>query len=131
MRLYLRKMGVGFPDSVFRCPCESVFQHPFTTNSRKMCSSGTADQLHRDYEDLITNSSILHLDDLNLFEHVYSRLSKKLLRDEHCSYLRRGSLGLGPAFTGLDASQPWLCYWISHTYRLLGRDFDVSGTKIA
>jgi len=44
-----------------------------------------------------------------------------LLRDKHARYLK-GGLGKLPAgFAALDASRPWLCYWIVHGLALLGK----------
>ncbi|KAH9259380.1 hypothetical protein BASA81_002423 [Batrachochytrium salamandrivorans] len=38
-------------------------------------------------------------------------------------YLESGLLGrLNPGFSSLDASKPWLCYWMLHALSLLGAD---------
>ena len=44
-----------------------------------------------------------------------------LNRDVHTKYLRKITQGpLPAAFTALDASQPWICYWTVHSMLLLG-----------
>eukprot|EP00903_Cladosiphon_okamuranus_P013427 g12507.t1 len=41
------------------------------------------------------------------------------MRAKHTSYLMRGLNGLGPGFISLDASRPWMIYWILHSLDLL------------
>lgn len=41
-------------------------------------------------------------------------------RDKHFGYLSQGLRKLGPSFSVLDASRPWLCYWTLHSIALLG-----------
>ncbi|KAI8916556.1 terpenoid cyclases/protein prenyltransferase alpha-alpha toroid [Powellomyces hirtus] len=57
----------------------------------------------------------------------------KLLRDAHIQYLYKGLEGLGPWFVSLDASRPWLVYWILHSLDLLGEPIskDVASRAIA
>ncbi|CAN0924472.1 Protein farnesyltransferase subunit beta [Linum grandiflorum] len=53
------------------------------------------------------------------------RISKfKLRRDKHVEYLTKGLQKLNPSFAVLDASRPWLCYWILHSLALLGESVD-------
>ncbi len=47
-----------------------------------------------------------------------------LERRIHGRYLAKALARLSSSFTSLDASQPWLCYWILHAHRLL--DMEVS-----
>ena len=42
-----------------------------------------------------------------------------LLRDSHVKYCKRGLEKLGRGFTALDASKPWLMYWMIHSISLL------------
>ena len=42
-----------------------------------------------------------------------------LLKDKHLHYLKKGIRHLSVNFEALDASQPWLCYWILHSMSLL------------
>ncbi|KAJ8269891.1 hypothetical protein GJAV_G00107940 [Gymnothorax javanicus] len=42
-----------------------------------------------------------------------------LLRDQHYAYLKKGLRHLSDAYECLDASRPWLCYWILHSLELL------------
>lgn len=43
-----------------------------------------------------------------------------LNRSRHLNYLRKGLKQLSEHFECLDASRPWLCYWILHSLNLLG-----------
>jgi protein farnesyltransferase subunit beta len=52
-----------------------------------------------------------------------------LLRDRHTRYLQ-GGLGQLPAgFVSLDASKPWICYWILHGLALLDNPLPRSITE--
>ena len=42
-----------------------------------------------------------------------------LLRKKHSSYLKRGLRQLSNSYECLDASRPWLCFWILHSLELL------------
>ncbi|KAJ8308226.1 hypothetical protein KUTeg_013100 [Tegillarca granosa] len=42
-----------------------------------------------------------------------------LNRDFHVAFLKKGLRHLGESYECLDASQPWLCYWILHSLELL------------
>ncbi|KAL8182954.1 UNVERIFIED_CONTAM: hypothetical protein K2H54_009225 [Gekko kuhli] len=42
-----------------------------------------------------------------------------LQREKHFHYLKRGLRQLTDAYECLDASRPWLCYWILHGLELL------------
>ena len=43
-----------------------------------------------------------------------------LHKARHVNYLRKGLSRLSENFECLDASRPWLCYWIVHSLNLLG-----------
>ena len=43
----------------------------------------------------------------------------RLMREKHIQYLRKGLAGLSGGFVALDASRPWLVYWIIHALDLL------------
>ncbi|KFO80513.1 Protein farnesyltransferase subunit beta, partial [Cuculus canorus] len=48
------------------------------------------------------------------------RTSRFILhREKHFHYLKRGLRQLTEAYECLDASRPWLCYWILHSLELL------------
>lgn len=47
------------------------------------------------------------------------RHSIALRRPEHTAYLMAGLGGLSEAYCSLDASRPWLCYWILHSKEIL------------
>jgi len=46
--------------------------------------------------------------------------SMRLFVDEHVRYLHKGFAQLPAGFVSLDASRPWICYWIVHSLALLG-----------
>ena len=46
--------------------------------------------------------------------------SPRLLRDDHVVFLMAALRSLGAEYTTLDASRPWLVYWIVHSLSLLG-----------
>lgn len=48
------------------------------------------------------------------------RSKLRLSKEEHIKYLKRGLRRLGAAYQCLDASRPWLCYWILNALDLLG-----------
>jgi protein farnesyltransferase subunit beta len=48
--------------------------------------------------------------------------SIKLSRDLHIMYCLKGLEHLSNSFDCLDASRPWLCYWIVHALDLLGHE---------
>ncbi|CAN0040253.1 unnamed protein product [Pylaiella littoralis] len=50
---------------------------------------------------------------------VDTRREAVLMRAKHKAYLERGLSGLGPGFVSLDASRPWMVYWILHSLDLL------------
>jgi protein farnesyltransferase subunit beta len=47
--------------------------------------------------------------------------SRDLDRHKHIRFVQSGLAGLSSRFVSLDASQPWLCYWMLHALALLGR----------
>lgn len=51
------------------------------------------------------------------FMEDYSDVS--LYRHKHLHYLKRGLRHLSESYECLDASRPWLCYWILHSLELL------------
>ena len=46
--------------------------------------------------------------------------SIQLFKRKHAAYLHHGICNLSNHFECLDASRPWLVYWITHSMRLLG-----------
>lgn len=48
----------------------------------------------------------------------------ELLREIHTAYLLSGLDSLPAGYASLDASRPWLVYWILHALSLLGRTFE-------
>ena len=53
-------------------------------------------------------------------EFVSSSGQVRLLRKQHVMYLTKAlSSNLPGGFVSLDASRPWICYWILHALNLL------------
>ncbi|XP_028596132.2 protein farnesyltransferase subunit beta isoform X2 [Podarcis muralis] len=52
-----------------------------------------------------------------------------LQREKHFHYLKRGLRQLTDAYECLDASRPWLCYWILHSLELLEEPIPESVTS--
>ncbi|XP_064369430.1 protein farnesyltransferase subunit beta isoform X2 [Dromaius novaehollandiae] len=52
-----------------------------------------------------------------------------LQREKHFHYLKRGLRQLTEAYECLDASRPWLCYWILHSLELLEEPIPESVTS--
>ena len=48
-------------------------------------------------------------------------------REEHAAYLMSGLGTLPSGYTSLDASRPWLCYWIMHSLEMLGEPHALRG----
>ncbi|KAK2864353.1 hypothetical protein Q7C36_003507 [Tachysurus vachellii] len=56
---------------------------------------------------------------LNVYQQIHSSPQPTLLREQHYQYLKKGLRHLSDAYECLDASRPWLCYWILHSLELL------------
>jgi protein farnesyltransferase subunit beta len=55
----------------------------------------------------------------------------RLLRAVHVTYLHSGLDKLPGHFVALDASRPWIVYWILHSLALLGADLPEQGPSAA
>ena len=44
----------------------------------------------------------------------------RLMREWHVRYILKGLVQLSSGYSSLDASRPWLCYWMLHSLDLLG-----------
>ena len=53
-----------------------------------------------------------------------SRVTAKLRREKTVTFLLRGLKNLSEGFECLDASRPWLAYWILHSLELLSVSID-------
>uniref|UniRef100_A0A4W5N2T0 Prenyltransferase alpha-alpha toroid domain-containing protein n=1 Tax=Hucho hucho TaxID=62062 RepID=A0A4W5N2T0_9TELE len=56
---------------------------------------------------------------VSVYKQMHSLPQPTLLRDQHYQYLKKGLRHLSDAYECLDASRPWLCYWILHSLELL------------
>ena len=48
----------------------------------------------------------------------------RLLKEKHLVFLNHGIRHLSVGFECLDASRPWLCYWILHSMSLFGKNIE-------
>jgi protein farnesyltransferase subunit beta len=58
-------------------------------------------------------------DELAGFDGEFLRESVHLRSSAHLAYLHAGLGNLGEGYASLDASRPWLCYWIVHSLAIL------------
>ncbi|XP_036398354.1 protein farnesyltransferase subunit beta-like [Megalops cyprinoides] len=56
---------------------------------------------------------------LSAYQQNHKLPQPALLREQHYVYLKRGLRYLSDSYECLDASRPWLCYWILHSLELL------------
>ncbi|XP_038551048.1 protein farnesyltransferase subunit beta-like [Micropterus salmoides] len=56
---------------------------------------------------------------ISVYKQTHSVPLPTLLREQHYQYLKKGLRHLSDAYECLDASRPWLCFWILHSLELL------------
>lgn len=56
---------------------------------------------------------------VSVYKQMHSLPQPTLLREQHYQYLKKGLRHLSDAYECLDASRPWLCFWILHSLELL------------
>uniref|UniRef100_A0AAX7UHC6 Prenyltransferase alpha-alpha toroid domain-containing protein n=1 Tax=Astatotilapia calliptera TaxID=8154 RepID=A0AAX7UHC6_ASTCA len=56
---------------------------------------------------------------MSVYKQIHSLPQPTLLREQHYQYLKKGLRHLSDAYECLDASRPWLCFWILHSLELL------------
>ncbi|XP_035534183.1 LOW QUALITY PROTEIN: protein farnesyltransferase subunit beta [Morone saxatilis] len=56
---------------------------------------------------------------ISVYKQMHSLPQPTLLREQHYQYLKKGLRHLSDAYECLDASRPWLCFWILHSLELL------------
>ncbi|XP_060562237.1 protein farnesyltransferase subunit beta-like [Ruditapes philippinarum] len=97
----------------FRC-CDTNFEKNNINNDDGISTSSSQDQVdvEESVKKLFTN-----------FKHRLEVDTECILpvlhRDEHVAFLRKGLSNLSSSYECLDASRPWLCYWILHALELL------------
>ena len=92
-----------------------------------LSSKQSFDELKAVTDDVLTISSVDQTSVERSVEKIYTACLGKtrfreifpLNRSRHLSYLRKGLKKLSENFECLDASRPWLCYWILHSLNLL------------
>ena len=77
------------------------------------------------FDDLVTSTSREQVAlELNVAQivsrHEDERGTLDLDKDRHIAYLQRGLKSLPESFASLEASRPWILYWITHSLALLG-----------
>ena len=96
---------------------------------RTAATSAEIIEMKSQIDDIETKSSEDQINIENIVKEIYqaklmlnkaverrSRLSRKL----HTGFLRAALKTLPTGFQSLDASHPWLCYWITHSLGVLG-----------
>ncbi|KAG7222668.1 hypothetical protein INR49_026277 [Caranx melampygus] len=56
---------------------------------------------------------------ISVYQQIHSLPQPTLLREQHYQYLKKGLRHLSDTYECLDASRPWLCFWILHSLELL------------
>uniref|UniRef100_A0A3Q3VVI5 Prenyltransferase alpha-alpha toroid domain-containing protein n=1 Tax=Mola mola TaxID=94237 RepID=A0A3Q3VVI5_MOLML len=56
---------------------------------------------------------------ISVYKQIHNLPQPTLLREQHYQYLKKGLRHLSDAYECLDASRPWLCFWILHSLELL------------
>lgn len=74
------------------------------------------DMCSRCLHDVLSGQNHRRLTSLGLLD---ASGNPRLMREKHVAYLLRGLRSLSPGYVSLDASRPWLCYWILHSLDLL------------
>ncbi|CAG8441404.1 1441_t:CDS:10 [Diversispora eburnea] len=95
---------------IFNGPCP--FDERFTKNDGYPTKSST----------IQTSTERAVYNKFKEFENANSLKQVKLYRDIHFEYIRGGLDHLHKYFVVLDASKPWLCYWMLHSLDLLGNE---------
>ncbi|KAJ1103603.1 hypothetical protein NDU88_001024 [Pleurodeles waltl] len=90
---------------------------------RSMAPEHLLERLRDDGRVTVTSIEQIKVEDkvqdvFNSFKITESWLRLTLAREKHFHYLKRGLKHL-PDYECLDASRPWLCYWILHSLALL------------
>ncbi|XP_066279849.1 protein farnesyltransferase subunit beta-like [Branchiostoma lanceolatum] len=88
---------------------------------------GGRNALRFEDDDLATHSSLEQEKVEESVEQLYSHFHRRsdgdadpvLHREKHLAYLKKGLRHLSDVYECLDASRPWLCYWIVHGLELL------------
>mmetsp|Transcript_5893 Transcript_5893/g.6125 ORF Transcript_5893/g.6125 Transcript_5893/m.6125 type:complete len:446 (+) Transcript_5893:1476-2813(+) len=90
-------------------------------STEKQCSS---------YLSSILDYSKSTLNDMQKIGLLNNDLQFKLLREKHVNFLLSNISKLPQQFVSLDASRPWMIYWITHGLALLGNDAQVFHERI-
>jgi len=83
---------------------------------------GASMRIQKETEELVKESlgSAIGADPLDCMQLLCMDVSKLVLnRAAHIKFLRAGLESLPNGFAALDASRPWLCYWILHSLSIL------------
>nr|ACO13986.1 farnesyltransferase subunit beta [Esox lucius] len=91
-----------------RCLGECHAAEKFTDDGVETVTSMEQKKVERSIQEVIS-----------VYKQMHSFPQPTLLRDQHYQYLKKGLRHLSDSYECLDASRPWLCYWILHSLELL------------
>jgi protein farnesyltransferase subunit beta len=103
--------------------CEDVHENGGEEKKRTHCffceacsSTPVEKECNTSYEQAKVENKVA--DCFNAFLSVSPRIS--LFSDNTIHFLKKGLSTLSGSYSSLDASRPWICYWILHALELLG-----------
>ena len=105
---------------------------------RTAATSGAVLEMKSQTDDIETKSSEDQFNIENIVKEIYKNklmlnkavlLRFRLSRKVHTGFLRAALKTLPSGFQSLDASHPWLCYWITHSLAVLGEHVPRDQTK--
>ena len=85
------------------------------------CTS--AAQFEVEQEVLLLYESLLQMPPQGMLEAL------RLRRADHTRYICSGLQSLPAGYIKLNASRPWICYWITHSLALLGAPLPKASTE--
>ncbi|XP_069564584.1 protein farnesyltransferase subunit beta isoform X2 [Brachyistius frenatus] len=104
----------GMPTPL-RCFSEHHSAEMLPDDGVETVTSGEQKKVERSIEEVI-----------NVYKQIHSLPQPTLLREQHYQYLKKGLRNLSDAYECLDASRPWLCFWILHSLELLEEPIPVA-----
>uniref|UniRef100_A0A8K9WQQ9 Protein farnesyltransferase subunit beta n=1 Tax=Oncorhynchus mykiss TaxID=8022 RepID=A0A8K9WQQ9_ONCMY len=104
--------------SPLRCFGECHTAEKYTDDGVETVTSVEQRKVERSIQEVVSVYKQIH--SLPHTTAVFATMTEPtLLRDQHYQYLKKGLRHLSDAYECLDASRPWLCYWILHSLELL------------
>ncbi|XP_064600059.1 LOW QUALITY PROTEIN: protein farnesyltransferase subunit beta-like [Liolophura sinensis] len=100
-------------NSRLRCTCQNRKQLRFNDDNVSTVSSREQEKVEQSVDEAYETFKS-HAE----FEPSLPELDRK----QHCAFLWKGLENLSESYDCLDASRPWLCFWILHSLEILGED---------